>query len=150
MAKDLKFSEDARQAMLRGVDKLANAVKVTIGPKGRNVVLDKEYVAPLITNDGVTIAKEIELEDPYENMGAKLVQEVANKTNEIAGDGTTATVLAQAMIQEGLKNVTSGANPVGLREGIDKAVRVAVQALHDISQKLKIKMKSQSRCNFCR
>ena len=114
MAKDLKFSEDARQSMLRGVDKLANAVKVTIGPKGRNVVLDKEYTSPLITNDGVTIAKEIELEDPYENMGAKLVQEVANKTNEIAGDGTTtATVLAQAMIQEGLKNVTSGANPVG-------------------------------------
>lgn len=140
MAKDLKFSEDARQAMLRGVDKLANAVKVTIGPKGRNVVLDKEYVAPLITNDGVTIAKEIELEDPYENMGAKLVQEVANKTNEIAGDGTTtATVLAQAMIQEGLKNVTSGANPVGLREGIDKAVRVAIQALHDISQKVENK-----------
>lgn len=140
MAKDLKFSEDARQAMLRGVDKLANAVKVTIGPKGRNVVLDKEYVAPLITNDGVTIAKEIELEDPYENMGAKLVQEVANKTNEIAGDGTTtATVLAQAMIQEGLKNVTSGANPVGLREGIDKALRVAVQALHDISQKVENK-----------
>lgn len=140
MAKDLKFSEDARQAMLRGVDKLANAVKVTIGPKGRNVVLDKEYVAPLITNDGVTIAKEIELEDPYENMGAKLVQEVANKTNEIAGDGTTtATVLAQAMIQEGLKNVTSGANPVGLREGIDKTVRVAVEALHDISQKVENK-----------
>lgn len=140
MAKDLKFSEDARQAMLRGMDKLANAVKVTIGPKGRNVVLDKEYVAPLITNDGVTIAKEIELEDPYENMGAKLVQEVANKTNEIAGDGTTtATVLAQAMIQEGLKNVTSGANPVGLREGIDKAVRVAVEALHDISQKVENK-----------
>jgi len=140
MAKDLKFSEDARQAMLRGVDKLANAVKVTIGPKGRNVVLDKEYIAPLITNDGVTIAKEIELEDPYENMGAKLVQEVANKTNEIAGDGTTtATVLAQAMIQEGLKNVTSGANPVGLREGIDKAVRVAVEALHDISQKVENK-----------
>ena len=140
MAKDLKFSEDARQAMLRGVDKLANAVKVTIGPKGRNVVLDKEYVAPLITNDGVTIAKEIELEDPYENMGAKLVQEVANKTNEIAGDGTTtATVLAKAMIQEGLKNVTSGANPVGLREGIDKAVRVAIEALHDISQKVENK-----------
>ena len=135
MAKDLKFSEDARQSMLRGVDKLANAVKVTIGPKGRNVVLDKEYTSPLITNDGVTIAKEIELEDPYENMGAKLVQEVANKTNEIAGDGTTtATVLAQAMIQEGLKNVTSGANPVGLRQGIDKAVEVAINALHDISQ----------------
>ena len=140
MAKDLKFSEDARQAMLRGVDKLANAVKVTIGPKGRNVVLDKEYTAPLITNDGVTIAKEIELEDPYENMGAKLVQEVANKTNEIAGDGTTtATVLAQAMIQEGFKNVTSGANPVGLRQGIDKAVQVAVEALHEISQKVENK-----------
>lgn len=140
MAKDLKFSEDARQAMLRGVDKLANAVKVTIGPKGRNVVLDKDYTTPLITNDGVTIAKEIELEDPYENMGAKLVQEVANKTNEIAGDGTTtATVLAQSMIQEGLKNVTSGANPVGLRQGIDKAAQVAVEALHEISQKVENK-----------
>ncbi len=140
MAKELKFSEDARQAMLRGVDKLANAVKVTIGPKGRNVVLDKEFTAPLITNDGVTIAKEIELEDPYENMGAKLVQEVANKTNEIAGDGTTtATVLAQAMIQEGLKNVTSGANPVGIRQGIDKAVAVAIEALHNISQKVENK-----------
>lgn len=140
MAKDLKYSEDARQAMLSGVDKLANAVKVTIGPKGRNVVLDKSYTSPLITNDGVTIAKEIELEDPYENMGAKLVQEVANKTNEIAGDGTTtATVLAQAVIQEGLKNVTSGANPVGIRQGIDKAVEVATQALHDISQKVENK-----------
>ncbi|WP_123875588.1 chaperonin GroEL [Staphylococcus aureus] len=140
MVKQLKFSEDARQAMLRGVDQLANAVKVTIGPKGRNVVLDKEFTAPLITNDGVTIAKEIELEDPYENMGAKLVQEVANKTNEIAGDGTTtATVLAQEMIQEGLKNVTSGANPVGLRQGIDKAVKVAVEALHENSQKVENK-----------
>ncbi|HDT7053783.1 TPA: chaperonin GroEL [Staphylococcus aureus] len=140
MVKQLKFSEDARQAMLRGVDQLANAVKVTIGPKGRNVVLDKEFTAPLITNDGVTIAKEIELEGPYENMGAKLVQEVANKTNEIAGDGTTtATVLAQAMIQEGLKNVTSGANPVGLRQGIDKAVKVAVEALHENSQKVENK-----------
>ncbi|HFV7829651.1 TPA: chaperonin GroEL [Staphylococcus aureus] len=140
MVKQLKFSEDARQAMLRGVDQLANAVKVTIGPKGRNVVLDKEFTPPLITNDGVTIAKEIELEDPYENMGAKLVQEVANKTNEIAGDGTTtATVLAQAMIQEGLKNVTSGANPVGLRQGIDKAVKVAVEALHENSQKVENK-----------
>ncbi|HAR6072840.1 TPA: chaperonin GroEL [Staphylococcus pseudintermedius] len=140
MAKELKFSEDARQAMLRGVDKLANAVKVTIGPKGRNVVLDKEFTAPLITNDGVTIAKEIELEAPYENMGAKLVQEVANKTNEIAGDGTTtATVLAQAMIQEGLKNVTSGANPVGIRQGIDKAVAVAIESLHNISQKVENK-----------
>ena len=149
MAKEIKFSEDARQSMLRGVDQLANAVKVTIGPKGRNVVLDKEYGAPLITNDGVTIAKEIELEDPYENMGAKLVQEVANKTNEIAGDGTTtATVLAQAMIQEGLKNVTSGANPVGLRKGIDKAVTEAVKALHDQSQKLKIKTKLRKLVRF--
>ncbi|MEB5686092.1 chaperonin GroEL [Mammaliicoccus lentus] len=135
MAKELKFSEDARRSMLAGVDKLANAVKVTLGPKGRNVVLDKKFTSPLITNDGVTIAKEIELEDAYENMGAKLVAEVANQTNEVAGDGTTtATVLAQAMIQEGLKNVTSGANPVGIREGIDKAVKVALEELHDISQ----------------
>ncbi|GGI42443.1 chaperonin GroEL [Mammaliicoccus stepanovicii] len=135
MAKELKFSEDARRSMLAGVDKLANAVKVTLGPKGRNVVLDKKFTSPLITNDGVTIAKEIELEDAYENMGAKLVAEVANQTNEVAGDGTTtATVLAQAMIQEGLKNVTSGANPVGIREGIDKAVKVALEELHHISQ----------------
>lgn len=135
MAKELKFSEDARRSMLAGVDKLANAVKVTLGPKGRNVVLDKKFTSPLITNDGVTIAKEIELEDAYENMGAKLVAEVANQTNEVAGDGTTtATVLAQAMIQEGLKNVTSGANPVGIREGIDKAVKVGLQELHEISQ----------------
>ncbi|MEK4393281.1 chaperonin GroEL [Mammaliicoccus sp. FSL K6-3158] len=135
MAKELKFSEDARRSMLAGVDKLANAVKVTLGPKGRNVVLDKKFTSPLITNDGVTIAKEIELQDPYENMGAKLVAEVANQTNDVAGDGTTtATVLAQAMIQEGLKNVTSGANPVGIREGIDKAVKVALEELHNISQ----------------
>lgn len=135
MAKELKFSEDARRSMLAGVDKLANAVKVTLGPKGRNVVLDKKFTSPLITNDGVTIAKEIELQDPYENIGAKLVAEVANQTNDVAGDGTTtATVLAQAMIQEGLKNVTSGANPVGIREGIDKAVKVALEELHNISQ----------------
>ncbi|HIV82138.1 MAG TPA: chaperonin GroEL [Candidatus Salinicoccus merdavium] len=135
MAKEIKFSEDARQSMLDGVDKLANAVKVTLGPKGRNVVLDKQFTSPLITNDGVTIAKEIELEDAYENMGAKLVAEVANQTNEIAGDGTTtATVLAQAMIQEGLKNVTSGANPVGIRTGINKAVEAAVEELQNISR----------------
>ncbi|CAD2081620.1 60 kDa chaperonin [Jeotgalicoccus coquinae] len=135
MAKELKFSEDARQSMLAGVDKLANAVKVTLGPKGRNVVLDKAFSSPLITNDGVTIAKEIELEDKYENMGAKLVAEVANQTNEIAGDGTTtATVLAQAMIQEGLKNVTSGANPVGIRTGIGMAVERAVEALQEVSK----------------
>ncbi|AXI08060.1 chaperonin GroEL [Oceanobacillus sp. 143] len=135
MAKDIKFNEDARRAMLNGVDTLANAVKVTLGPKGRNVVLDKKFGSPLITNDGVTIAKEIELEDPFENMGAQLVSEVASKTNDVAGDGTTtATVLAQAMIREGLKNVTSGANPVGIRRGIEKAVTAAVEELHAISQ----------------
>ncbi|CRK85407.1 chaperonin GroEL [Neobacillus massiliamazoniensis] len=135
MAKEIKFSEDARRAMLRGVDTLANAVKVTLGPKGRNVVLEKKFGSPLITNDGVTIAKEIELEDAFENMGAKLVAEVASKTNEIAGDGTTtATVLAQAMILEGLKNVTAGANPMGIRKGIEKAVVAAVEGLKEISK----------------
>ncbi|WP_100012586.1 chaperonin GroEL [Lentibacillus sediminis] len=135
MAKELKFNEDARRAMLRGVDTLADAVKVTLGPKGRNVVLDKKFGSPLITNDGVTIAKEIELEDAFENMGAQLVSEVASKTNDVAGDGTTtATVLAQAMIQEGLKNVTSGANPVGIRRGIEKAVAAAVKELQTISE----------------
>ncbi|QHS24137.1 chaperonin GroEL [Virgibacillus sp. MSP4-1] len=134
MAKEIKFSEDARRAMLRGVDSLANAVKVTLGPKGRNVVLDKKFGSPLITNDGVTIAKEIELEDHFENMGAQLVSEVASKTNDVAGDGTTtATVLAQAMIQEGLKNVASGANPVGVRRGIEQAVEVATEELRKIS-----------------
>ena len=135
MAKEIKFNEDARKALLNGVDKLANAVKVTLGPKGRNVVLDKKFGAPLITNDGVTIAKEIELEDAYENMGAQLVSEVASKTNDVAGDGTTtATVLAQAMIREGLKNVTAGANPVGIRRGIEKAVKEAVTGLKDITK----------------
>jgi len=135
MAKDIKFSEDARRAMLRGVDALANAVKVTLGPKGRNVVLEKKFGSPLITNDGVTIAKEIELEDAFENMGAQLVKEVATKTNDVAGDGTTtATVLAQAMIREGLKNVTAGANPMVVRKGIDKAVRAAVEELQKIAK----------------
>ncbi|MEM1503601.1 chaperonin GroEL [Domibacillus sp. 8LH] len=137
MAKDIKFSEDARRAMLAGVDKLADAVKVTLGPKGRNVVLEKKFGSPLITNDGVTIAKEIELEDAFENMGAKLVAEVASKTNDVAGDGTTtATVLAQAMIREGLKNVTAGANPVGIRKGMDKAVAAAVTELQNISKQI--------------
>ncbi|WP_439874788.1 chaperonin GroEL [Bacillus mycoides] len=135
MAKDIKFSEEARRSMLRGVDTLANAVKVTLGPKGRNVVLEKKFGSPLITNDGVTIAKEIELEDAFENMGAKLVAEVASKTNDVAGDGTTtATVLAQAMIREGLKNVTAGANPMGLRKGIEKAVTAAIAELKEISK----------------
>ncbi|TMV50808.1 chaperonin GroEL [Paenibacillus mesophilus] len=135
MAKEIKFSEDARRAMLRGVDALANAVKVTLGPKGRNVVLEKKFGSPLITNDGVTIAKEIELEDAFENMGAQLVKEVATKTNDVAGDGTTtATVLAQAMIREGLKNVTAGANPMVIRKGIEKAVRAAVEELQKIAK----------------
>ncbi|GEL06958.1 chaperonin GroEL [Salisediminibacterium halotolerans] len=135
MAKDIKFSEDGRRAMVRGVDRLADTVKVTLGPKGRNVVLEKKFGSPLITNDGVTIAKEIELEDNFENMGAQLVSEVASKTNDIAGDGTTtATVLAQSMIAEGVKNVTSGANPMGIRRGIEKATEAAVDQLKSISK----------------
>ncbi|CAM4362915.1 chaperonin GroEL [Saccharibacillus endophyticus] len=135
MAKDILFGEEARRSMLRGVDALANAVKVTLGPKGRNVVLEKKFGSPLITNDGVTIAKEIELEDAFENMGAQLVKEVATKTNDVAGDGTTtATVLAQAMIREGLKNVTAGANPMVIRKGIDKAVKAAVAELQNIAK----------------
>ena len=130
MSKEIKFSSDARSAMVRGVDILADTVKVTLGPKGRNVVLEKSFGSPLITNDGVTIAKEIELEDHFENMGAKLVSEVASKTNDIAGDGTTtATVLTQAIIREGIKNVTAGANPIGIRRGIEAAVAAAVEAL---------------------
>ena len=140
MVKEIKFSEDARAAMLRGVDILANTVKVTLGPKGRNVVLEKAFGSPLITNDGVTIAKEIELEDHFENMGAKLVAEVASKTNDIAGDGTTtATVLTQAIVHEGLKNVTAGANPVGIRRGIELATRAAVEELHKISRPVESK-----------
>lgn len=140
MAKEIKFSEDARNEMLHGVDKLANTVKTTMGPKGRNVVLEQSYGTPTITNDGVTIAKSIELENHFENMGAKLVSEVASKTNDIAGDGTTtATVLTQAIVNAGMKNVTAGANPVGVRRGIDKATRAAVEALKKMSHDVKTK-----------
>ena len=140
MAKEIKFSEDARSSMLRGVDKLADTVKTTMGPKGRNVVLEQSYGTPTITNDGVTIAKSIELENHFENMGAKLVSEVASKTNDIAGDGTTtATVLTQAIVNAGMKNVTSGANPVGIRRGIDKATEAAVEALKKMSHDVKTK-----------
>ncbi|MGF2384194.1 chaperonin GroEL [Lentilactobacillus otakiensis] len=140
MAKQVKFSEDARSAMLKGVDKLANTVKATIGPKGRNVVLEQSAGTPTITNDGVTIAKSIELPDHFENMGAKLVSEVASKTNDVAGDGTTtATVLTQAIVNEGMKNVTAGANPVGIRRGIETATKAAVDALHKMSHDVKTK-----------
>ncbi|WP_076460856.1 chaperonin GroEL [Limosilactobacillus caccae] len=140
MAKEIKFAEDARSKMLSGVDKLANTVKTTMGPKGRNVVLEQSYGNPTITNDGVTIAKSIELEDHFENMGAKLVSEVASKTNDIAGDGTTtATVLTQAIVNAGMKNVTAGANPVGIRRGIDKATRAAVEELKKMSHDVKTK-----------
>ena len=129
MAKQIVYGEDARKALQSGIDQLANTVKVTLGPKGRNVVLGKKFGAPLITNDGVTIAKDVELEDAFQNMGAQLVREVATKTNDAAGDGTTtATVLAQAMVREGLKNVTAGANPMVMRKGIEKAVAAAVEA----------------------
>ena len=137
MAKDIIYGEDARKALQTGIDKLANTVKITLGPKGRNVVLDKKYGAPLITNDGVTIAKEIELENPFENMGAQLVKEVATKTNDVAGDGTTtATVLAQAMINEGMKNLAAGANPIILRKGMKKATDTAVDAIKAMSSKV--------------
>ncbi len=137
MAKIIKFGEDARKSLLEGVNKLADTVKVTLGPKGRNVVLDKSFGAPLITNDGVTIAKEIELEDKFENMGARLVKEVSTKTNDVAGDGTTtATVLAQSMIKEGVKNVAAGADPMSIKRGIDKAVNAAVEGLKEISSQV--------------
>src|ERR1700756_2305563 len=130
MPKILEFDEDARRALERGVNKLADAVKVTLGPRGRNVVLDKKWGAPTITNDGVTVAKEVELDDPYENLGAQLAKEVATKTNDIAGDGTTtATVLAQAMVREGLRNVAAGANPMSLKRGIDAAVEAVTEVL---------------------
>ena len=137
MAKQIVYGEEARKALLKGVNQLADTVKITLGPKGRNVVLDKKFGSPLITNDGVTIAKEVELEDPFENMGAQLVKEVATKTNDVAGDGTTtATLLAQALIREGMKNVTAGANPMILRKGIQKAVDAAVKAIIDNSKKV--------------
>ena len=137
MAKVIKFGEDARKSLLEGVNKLADTVKVTLGPKGRNVVLDKSFGSPLITNDGVTIAKEIELEDKFENMGARLVKEVSTKTNDVAGDGTTtATVLAQSMIKEGVKNVAAGADPMSIKRGIDKAVETAVEGLKEISSEV--------------
>lgn len=140
MAKEVKFNEEARKKMEEGINKLSNAVKVTLGPKGRNVVLDKKFGSPLITNDGVTIAKEIELEDPYENMGAQLVKEVATKTNDIAGDGTTtATLLAQAIIREGLKNVAAGANPMIIQKGIKKAVERAVEGIKEFSKVVETK-----------
>ena len=130
MAKEIKYGAEARAALESGVNQLADTVRVTLGPKGRNVVLDKSYGAPLITNDGVTIAKEIELADPFENMGAQLVKEVATKTNDVAGDGTTtATVLAQAMVNEGIKNLAAGANPIILRKGMKKATDCAVDAI---------------------
>ncbi len=137
MAKQLLFDEESRRTLLKGVDQLANAVKVTLGPKGRNVVLDKKFGAPTVTNDGVTIAKEIEIEDPFENMGAQLVKEVATKTNDVAGDGTTtATLLAQRIIREGLRNVTAGANPMGIKRGIEKVVKVVVEEIKKMSKKI--------------
>ena len=135
MAKDIKYGVEAREALQAGVDKLANVVRVTLGPKGRNVVLDKSYGGPTITNDGVTIAKEIDLEDGFENMGAQLIKEVASKTNDVAGDGTTtATVLAQAMVGEGMRNLAAGANPIVMRRGMKKATDAAVETLARMSK----------------
>ena len=140
ISKEIKFGEEARRALERGVDTLANAVKVTLGPKGRNVVLDRKFGSPTITNDGVTIARDIDLEDPWENLGCQLVKEVAIKTNDVAGDGTTtATVLAQAMIKEGLKNVAAGANPMIMRRGIERAVKVAVEEIAALSKTVETK-----------
>jgi len=139
-AKQIVYSENARAAILRGVNQLADAVKATLGPKGRNAILDKKFGAPLITKDGVTVAKEIELKDPYENMGAQLVREVASKTSDVAGDGTTtATVLAQAIFREGVKNITAGANPMDIKRGIDKAVEAVVEELKKLSKPCKAK-----------
>jgi chaperonin GroEL len=140
MAKQLLFNEEARRALLRGVEKLSSAVKVTLGPKGRNVLLDKKFGAPTVTKDGVSVAKEIELEDEFENMGAQLLKEVATKTNDVAGDGTTtATVLAYSMVKEGLKSVAAGINPMGLKRGIDFAVELAVQEIKKLAKSIKDK-----------
>ena len=138
--KDIIYREEARRALEKGVNALADAVKITIGPKGRNVVLDKKFGTPMIVNDGVTIAREIELADPFENMGAQLVKEVATKTNDVAGDGTTtACVLAQALVREGLRNVTAGANPMIIKRGIEKAVDKAVESIKDLSKPVESK-----------
>src|SRR5213079_2466045 len=143
-AKELKYRDDARTAMLRGVDALANTVKVTLGPKGRNVVLSRKFGSPLVTKDGVTVAKDIELKDRYENMGAQMVKEVASKTNDLAGDGTTtATILAQAIFREGIKNVAAGANPMDLKRGIDRAVEVVVEELKKMSKPVKSKKEQE-------
>ena len=143
MAKEIKYGAEARSALEAGVNKLADTVRVTLGPKGRNVVLDKSFGAPLITNDGVTIANEIELEDGFENMGAQLIKEVASKTNDVAGDGTTtATVLAQAMVHEGMKNLAAGANPIILRKGMKKATEAAVSAIQEMSKNIEGRDKS--------
>ena len=144
MAKQITYGNDSRQAVLRGVNRLADAVKVTLGPKGRNVVLDKKFGSPVITKDGVTVAKEIDLKDPLENMGAQMVREVASKTSDVAGDGTTtATVLAQAIYREGIKNVTAGANPMDIKRGIEKAVAAVVEELKKLSKPVKGKMIAQ-------
>jgi chaperonin GroEL len=141
MAKDIVYREDARAAIMRGVNALADAVRVTLGPRGRNVILDKKFGSPTITKDGVTVAKEIDLKDPMENLGARMVREVASKTSDVAGDGTTtATVLAQALYREGIKNVTAGANPMALKLGIEKAVGVVVEELKKLSKPVKGKM----------
>src|SRR5690606_4698413 len=140
MAKQLQFNEEARRSLLRGVEKLSSAVKVTLGPKGRNVLLDKKFGAPTVTKDGVSVAKEIELEDPYENMGAQLLKEVATKTNDVAGDGTTtATVLAYSIVKEGIKAVAAGNNPMGVKRGIDRAVELAVAEIKKASKDIKDK-----------
>ena len=140
MAKEIKFNEDARRSLLKGIDKLADTVKVTLGPKGRNVVLDKKFGTPSITNDGVTIAREIELEDPFENMGAQLLKEVATKTQDVAGDGTTtATLLAQSIIHEGMKNVVAGANPIIVKKGIEKSVKTVVDQIKTFSKSVETK-----------